>query len=173
MTTGEVARLLGININTVIKWFDEGKIKGFRLPSSSDRRIPISALKSFMSENSIPMDLLEEDSPMRRMHERIPCDSNVRIHLMNGKEYGTYDASLKDLSLGGACVTLKGEREFSVPMNDCNVKMEMLEGPFVGSDMTGKVVRFQPQSGSFAVGMKFSDDSTAIQEIKKYIEKQN
>jgi hypothetical protein len=24
-TTGEVARLLGININTVIKWFDEGR----------------------------------------------------------------------------------------------------------------------------------------------------
>ena len=57
-TTGQVARIFSVNINTVIKWFDEGKLKGFRLPSSNERRIYRESIVEFMKEHEISTDLL-------------------------------------------------------------------------------------------------------------------
>jgi excisionase family DNA binding protein len=37
-TTGEAARLLCVAPRTVCKWFDSGRLKGFRVPGSQDRR---------------------------------------------------------------------------------------------------------------------------------------
>ena len=48
LTTGVVARILGIAPRTVSKLFDSGRIKGSRIPDSNDRRIPIGNLLEFM-----------------------------------------------------------------------------------------------------------------------------
>ncbi len=58
-TTGEVARICKISQQTVIRCFDSGKLRGFRVPGSRFRRIPREALMSFMKENQIPLDHLE------------------------------------------------------------------------------------------------------------------
>ena len=54
-TTGDVARICNVAPRTVSKWFDSGYLKGYRIPGSKDRRIPISELISFMKENDMPM----------------------------------------------------------------------------------------------------------------------
>ncbi len=56
LTTGEVARLCNVAPRTVSKWFDSGQLRGYRIPGSKDRRIPVSSLMRFMKEHSIPMD---------------------------------------------------------------------------------------------------------------------
>ena len=61
-TTGKVAKLCGVTINTVVKWFDSGVLKGYRIPSSGDRRIPRESLLEFMKEHSFPLSGLEETS---------------------------------------------------------------------------------------------------------------
>jgi excisionase family DNA binding protein len=58
-TTGEVAQICKISQQTVIRCFDNGRLKGFRVPGSRFRRIPREALISFMKENQIPLDQLE------------------------------------------------------------------------------------------------------------------
>ncbi len=54
-TTGEVARLCSISQQTVIRCFDNGRLRGFRVPGSRFRRIPREQLISFMRSNSIPL----------------------------------------------------------------------------------------------------------------------
>ncbi len=56
LTTGEVAKICNVAPRTVSKWFDVGSLKGYRIPGSKDRRIPVSELVKFMKIHGIPMD---------------------------------------------------------------------------------------------------------------------
>lgn len=58
-TTGEVAQICSVSQQTVIRCFDSGKLKGFRVPGSRFRRIPRESLICFMKENHIPLDHLD------------------------------------------------------------------------------------------------------------------
>ncbi len=58
-TTGEVADICKVSQQTVIRCFDSGRLKGFRVPGSRFRRIPRDSLISFMKSNNIPLDQLE------------------------------------------------------------------------------------------------------------------
>jgi excisionase family DNA binding protein len=55
LTTGEVARLCGVAPRTVTKWFDTGRLRGFKIPGSRDRRIPRESLVRFMKTHGIPL----------------------------------------------------------------------------------------------------------------------
>ncbi len=59
LTTGEVAKICSVAPRTVSKWFDSGKLKGYRIPGSKDRRIPVQQLVRFMRAHDIPLDGLE------------------------------------------------------------------------------------------------------------------
>ena len=56
LTTGEVAKICNVAPRTVSKWFDSGQLKGYRIPGSKDRRIPLPELMRFMKAHGIPMD---------------------------------------------------------------------------------------------------------------------
>lgn len=58
-TTGEVARICHVAPRTVSKWFDTGKLRGYRIPGSRDRRIPREQLVAFMRAHEMPMDGLD------------------------------------------------------------------------------------------------------------------
>lgn len=57
-TTGEAADICQVSQQTIIRCFDAGRIRGFRVPGSRFRRIPRDSLISFMKENGIPLDRL-------------------------------------------------------------------------------------------------------------------
>ena len=54
LTTGDVARICNVAPRTVSKWFDRGQLKGYRIPGSKDRRIPVSELMRFMKAHNMP-----------------------------------------------------------------------------------------------------------------------
>jgi excisionase family DNA binding protein len=58
-TTGEAAEVCKISQQTIIRCFDSGRLRGFRVPGSKFRRIPREELIRFMRENNIPTDALE------------------------------------------------------------------------------------------------------------------
>jgi excisionase family DNA binding protein len=58
-TTGEAAKICKVSQQTIIRCFDSGQLKGFRVPGSKFRRIPRDLLYKFMKENGIPTDALE------------------------------------------------------------------------------------------------------------------
>jgi len=58
-TTGEAAKICKVSQQTIIRCFDSGQLRGFRVPGSRFRRIPRDILYRFMKENGIPTDALE------------------------------------------------------------------------------------------------------------------
>ena len=54
LTTGDVARICNVAPRTVSKWFDNGQLKGYRIPGSKDRRIPVNELIRFMKAHNMP-----------------------------------------------------------------------------------------------------------------------
>jgi excisionase family DNA binding protein len=58
-TTGEAADVCKVSQQTIIRCFDSGRLKGFRVPGSRFRRIPRDALIAFMRDNNIPADALD------------------------------------------------------------------------------------------------------------------
>jgi len=54
-TTGEAADLCNLSQQTIIRCFDSGRLRGFRIPGSKFRKIPRDSLMKFMKENSIPI----------------------------------------------------------------------------------------------------------------------
>jgi len=59
LTTGQVARICHVAPRTVSKWFDSGQLRGYRIPGSKDRRIPIEQLLRFMHAHGMPVDGLK------------------------------------------------------------------------------------------------------------------
>ena len=49
-TTGQVAKICKVAPRTVSKWFDSGRLRGYRIPGSQDRRIPREHLLRFLKE---------------------------------------------------------------------------------------------------------------------------
>src|SRR5262245_23576316 len=61
LTTGEVAKICQVAPRTVSKWFDSGRLRGYRIPGSQDRRIPKDQLIRFLKENGMPLGDLEQE----------------------------------------------------------------------------------------------------------------
>lgn len=59
LTTGQVAKICSVAPRTVSKWFDSGQLRGYRIPGSKDRRIPLGQLVRFMRAHGIPLNGLE------------------------------------------------------------------------------------------------------------------
>ena len=54
LTTGDVAKICHVAPRTVSKWFDNGQLRGYRIPGSKDRRIPVTELVRFMKIHNMP-----------------------------------------------------------------------------------------------------------------------
>jgi len=61
--TGEVGKLCRVAPRTVSKWFDSGKLKGYRIPGGQDRRIPRAELIRFLKEHGMPLYELAKHDP--------------------------------------------------------------------------------------------------------------
>lgn len=59
LTTGEVAKICNVAPRTVSKWFDSGQLRGYRIPGSKDRRIPLDQLVRFMRLHGMPLNGLD------------------------------------------------------------------------------------------------------------------
>jgi len=84
LTTGDVAKICNVAPRTVSKWFDSGQLRGYRIPGSKDRRIPVSELLRFMKANNIPTAAL----PVGNIRVLI-VDSNEKAASTLAEELGT------------------------------------------------------------------------------------
>ncbi len=94
LTTGEVAKICNVAPRTVSKWFDSGQLRGYRIPGSRDRRIPITGLMKFMKQHNIPLDglpssqtrvlLVDHDSQVVELLESVLGDqTNYEVRTVN------------------------------------------------------------------------------------------
>ena len=118
-TTGQVAKICKVAPRTVSKWFDSGRLRGYRIPGSQDRRIPREQLIRFLKEHGMPLGELEEEEWHKilvigaenlfidRMKELLPEDDDYKYEIANsGFEAGIQaesfhpDTIIIDLALG-------------------------------------------------------------------------
>ena len=118
-TTGQVAKICKVAPRTVSKWFDSGRLRGYRIPGSQDRRIPREHLIKFLKEHNMPLGELEEEGWHKiliigaeklfidRIQELLSDDDDYKYELANsGFEAGIQaesfhpDTIVIDLSLG-------------------------------------------------------------------------
>lgn len=59
LTTGEIAKICNVAPRTVSKWFDSGQLRGYRIPGSRDRRVPVDQLVRFMKTHQMPLNGLD------------------------------------------------------------------------------------------------------------------
>lgn len=66
LTSGEIAKYCDVNLRTVIRWLESGKLKGFKLPGRGNNRVLVSDFIHFLSENNMPIpeDLQPEASKL-------------------------------------------------------------------------------------------------------------
>ena len=120
-TTGQVAKICQVAPRTVSKWFDSGKLRGYRIPGSQDRRIPREQLIRFLKENNMPLGGLEQEGwhkilivgaePLfiERLQELLPEDEDYKYEVAHsGFEAGIQaesfhpDTIIVDLAMGRA-----------------------------------------------------------------------
>jgi DNA-binding response OmpR family regulator len=103
----------------VSKWFDSGRLRGYRIPGSQDRRIPREHLIKFLKDHGMPLGELEEEGLHKiliigadklfidRIKELLPESDDFKYELANsGFEAGIQaesfhpDTIVIDLALG-------------------------------------------------------------------------
>lgn len=118
-TTGQVARICKVAPRTVSKWFDSGRLKGYRIPGSQDRRIPRDQLIRFLKEHQMPLGELEQEGWHKvliigaeplfidRIRELLPENERYRYEVaMSGFDAGMQaesfhpDSVVVDLAMG-------------------------------------------------------------------------
>jgi len=118
-TTGQVAKICKVAPRTVSKWFDSGRLRGYRIPGSQDRRIPREQLIKFLKEHGMPLGELEEEEWHKilvigaekifidRLKELLPEDEDYKYEVANsGFEAGIQaesfhpDTIVIDLAMG-------------------------------------------------------------------------
>ncbi len=62
-TTGQAAKIMKISQQAVIRLFDSGELKGFRVPGSTFRRIPYELLIKFINEQK-DLVAIEDTNPL-------------------------------------------------------------------------------------------------------------
>lgn len=66
-TTGQVAKICGVSNRLVAKWFNSGRLMGYIIPGTRERRIPQEYLVKFLKKHGMPLGCLREDEDMFRV----------------------------------------------------------------------------------------------------------
>src|SRR4030042_4762282 len=136
-TTGQVAKSYKVAPRTVSKWFDSGRLKGYRIPGSQDRRIPRDYLIKFLKEHGMPLGDLEDEAMAKvlivaqdqvlieNLKRELPAERSFRAAVAaRGFDAGIQDESfhpdciIVDFSIGRTealpiCQNLRRNNEFA------------------------------------------------------------
>lgn len=112
-STGQVSKICKVAPRTVSKWFDSGRLRGYRIPGSLDRRIPRENLIRFLKEYGMPLGELEGEDVGKVLF--VAVDPVVRAGLnetMDGTELvietaqSGFEAGIQAESMHPDCVVI-------------------------------------------------------------------
>ena len=59
LTTGQVSKVMGVSMRTVVSWIKDKKLKGFTIPGSQHRRVEEKHLRELMKDLGVSEERLE------------------------------------------------------------------------------------------------------------------
>jgi excisionase family DNA binding protein len=113
-TTGQVAKICKVAPRTVSKWFDSGRLRGYRIPGSQDRRIPREHLVRFLKEHGMPLGDLESEvfHKILVVGAEAPMLASLREHLREGDDFrleaaaSGFEAGIRAESFHPDCIVI-------------------------------------------------------------------
>ncbi len=158
LTTGEVARICSVAPRTVSKWFDTGQLRGYRIPGSKDRRIPLQQLVRFMKTHGIPMDKLETGRTRLLVVDRDgDLTSLLRKVLI---EQHDYDVQVAECVFEAGALT----EQFHPNVILVDTDLPGLDGRRVARFLSGRSDLHDTQMIAMSGSMTESDRQTLLQE---------
>jgi len=120
-TTGQVAKICKVAPRTVSKWFDSGRLRGYRIPGSQDRRIPREHLIRFLKEHGMPLGELEDEAMGKVLLVGVePSIASGVVGMLGADDFkietaqSGFDAGMQAESLHPDCVVI----DFAMGRND-------------------------------------------------------
>ena len=113
-TTGQVAKICKVAPRTVSKWFDSGRLRGYRIPGSQDRRIPREHLLRFLKEHGMPLGDLEAEvyNKILVVGADAPLQVVLRDHLRESDDFrietaaSGFEAGIRTESFHPDCIII-------------------------------------------------------------------
>jgi excisionase family DNA binding protein len=112
LTTGEVAKICRVAPRTVSKWFDSGQLRGYRIPGSKDRRIPVEHLVRFMRSHGMPLNGLESGRKKVVILEDDAALGDAVSRVLSGS--GGYEVATADSAIEAGAVLLEHKADVFV-----------------------------------------------------------
>lgn len=114
-STGDVAKYVGVNFRTVIRWIERGELDGYKLPGRGDHRVTLSSLLAFMNKHQMPIPeellpiqkkvlVVEDDEPMAKAIARVFKRNGWQVEFAHdgfeaGMALASFNPSLMTLDL--------------------------------------------------------------------------
>lgn len=92
LTTGDIAKLCGVNFRTVIRWIQRGHLKAFQLPGRGDNRVQIADFIDFLKENDMPIP--EEVQPAAKRVLIVDSDGDTAKSLERSLRRAGYETRI-------------------------------------------------------------------------------
>lgn len=96
LTTGEIAEYCDVNLRTVIRWIEAGKLKGYKLPGRGNNRVLEPDFLDFLRENGMPIPkgfddkreplvlIVDDETSMTKSIQRIARKAGIRSITASG-----------------------------------------------------------------------------------------
>jgi excisionase family DNA binding protein len=92
LTTGDIAQYCDVNLRTVIRWIDNGSLKGYKLPGRGNNRVTVIDFVDFLNEHKMPMPsefvpssktilIVEDDKDMANAIKRVLKKSGAQCDI--------------------------------------------------------------------------------------------
>jgi excisionase family DNA binding protein len=135
LTTGEAARICGVNFRTVSRWIERGLLQAYKLPGRGDKRVLGEELRRFMREHNIP----DGSAPVSSRRVLIVDDEPAMAHAIERvlRQAGFETALAANGFEAGAMLSI-----FKPAVMTLDLRMPGLDGM--------AVLRFLRQAGSSA-----------------------
>ncbi len=158
LTTGEVARICRVAPRTVSKWVDTGQLRGYRIPGSRDRRIPLQQLIRFMKAHGMPLDAIETGQTRILVVDREPDLTDLIQQSLS--QAGQYEVRVADSVLEAGAVL----EQFKPHVLLVDVDLPGIEGRTIARFLAGH----SELAGTYLIAMSASltpmDRQTLLQQ---------
>lgn len=90
-TSGDIAKICGVSLRTVIRWIEKGELKGFKLPGRGNNRVSEDNLINFLKAHEIPLpeELVKPGENLILIVDDEPAAARAIQRVLRGAGYET------------------------------------------------------------------------------------
>jgi two-component system response regulator VicR len=96
LSSGEIASYCDVNLRTVIRWIESGKLKGFKLPGRGNNRVLVDDFIEFLNDHGMPIPealmsdaapsilIVDDEMPVAKSIQRVARRAGFETQIATG-----------------------------------------------------------------------------------------